>query len=103
MSLKLARGAIEYVKSQDGKIIEAYPTNIRSDNAPPFSTFMGLPDTYLQLSCEWNVGKLRFKVERELNDVVGIKDSKVLEWNLLAHPRSNFGVMELKYWFQMTT
>lgn len=43
ISEKLVFGAIEYVKSQDGKIIEAYPANIHKKNMSPVSTFMGIP------------------------------------------------------------
>jgi GNAT superfamily N-acetyltransferase len=43
---KLILGALEYGRSQGGKIVEAYPTVIRSHNAPPVSTFMGIPKIY---------------------------------------------------------
>jgi len=43
---KLIAGAIEYVKLQGGKIIEAYPTNIRSAKVPPVSSFMGIPKIF---------------------------------------------------------
>ena len=46
LGLKLIEGAIEYVKSQGGKIIEAYPTILKSDKAPPVSTFMGIPKIF---------------------------------------------------------
>ena len=42
LNLKLILGAIEYVKSRGGEIIEAYPTLLKSDKAPPVSTYMGL-------------------------------------------------------------
>jgi hypothetical protein len=40
----LVLGAIEYVKSQGGKIIEAYPANIHKKNMSPVSTFTGIPN-----------------------------------------------------------
>lgn len=40
---KLIQGAIQYVKSRGGKIIESYPTRPRTKNLPPVSSFMGLP------------------------------------------------------------
>ena len=43
---KLIRGAVEYVKSQGGRIIEAYPTAIRKENAPPVSSYMGIPKIF---------------------------------------------------------
>ena len=52
ISLKLIMGAIGYVKDQGGKIIEAYPTRIRSNNAAPVSTFMGIPKILLKAGFE---------------------------------------------------
>ena len=46
LSLKLILGAIEYVKSRGGEIIEAYPSIIRSAKAAPVSTFMGIPKIF---------------------------------------------------------
>lgn len=43
LCFKLILGAIEYVKSRQGKIVEAYPTILRSTKAAPVSTFMGIP------------------------------------------------------------
>ena len=43
LSEKIILGAIEYVKSQGGKIIEAYPVNIHKENMSPVSTFTGIP------------------------------------------------------------
>jgi GNAT superfamily N-acetyltransferase len=40
---KLIRAAVQYVKSQGGKIIEAYPANIHKKNMSPVSTFTGIP------------------------------------------------------------
>ena len=48
LGLKLIRGAIEYVKSCGGEIVESYPTVIRNSNAPPVSTFMGIPKIFKQ-------------------------------------------------------
>ncbi len=39
---KLIQGAIEYVKSQGGHIIEAYPTPSRETKLPPVLSFMGI-------------------------------------------------------------
>ena len=43
---KIIRGAIEYVKTQGGQIVEAYPTNIHKKNMSPVSTFMGIPKIF---------------------------------------------------------
>ena len=48
LTLKLIRGAVEYVRRRGGKIIEAYPTVIRSSQAPPVSIFMGIPAVFNQ-------------------------------------------------------
>lgn len=40
--------AIEYVREQKGKIVEAYPTIPRSDRLPPVSIFMGTPSIFKQ-------------------------------------------------------
>lgn len=42
----LLRGAIGYVHQQGGSIVEAYPTVVRSENAPPVSVFMGTPELF---------------------------------------------------------
>ena len=39
----LIRGAVEYVKDQGGRVIEAYPTQPRKGRLPPVSSFMGTP------------------------------------------------------------
>jgi GNAT superfamily N-acetyltransferase len=52
LSLRLIQGAIEYVKSQGGKIIEAYPTLLKSDKAPPVSSFMGIPKIFQKAGFE---------------------------------------------------
>ncbi len=43
---ELVDGAIDYVKKQGGKIIEAYPTRPRGKELPPVSSFMGLPSVF---------------------------------------------------------
>lgn len=43
LGLNLIKGAIAYVKSRHGKIIEAYPSVLKSGNAAPVSVFMGIP------------------------------------------------------------
>ena len=42
----MLQGVIEYVASQRGKVIEAYPTAPKSKRLPPVSSFMGLPAMY---------------------------------------------------------
>lgn len=39
----LIQGAVEYVRSQGGKVVEAYPTQPREGPLPPVSSFMGIP------------------------------------------------------------
>jgi len=39
----LIRGAVEYVKGQKGKVVEAYPTQPREGQLPPVSSYMGTP------------------------------------------------------------
>ncbi|MBU0495286.1 MAG: GNAT family N-acetyltransferase [Chloroflexi bacterium] len=39
----LIHGTVEYVRSQDGKVVEAYPTQPRGGPLPPVSSYMGLP------------------------------------------------------------
>ncbi|OGO21120.1 MAG: hypothetical protein A2Z14_15255 [Chloroflexi bacterium RBG_16_48_8] len=43
---EMLHGAIEYVKNQGGKIIEAYPTIPKGDPLPPVSSYMGLPSMF---------------------------------------------------------
>lgn len=43
---ELIRGAIEYVKEKGGEIIEAYPTQPRTGQLPPVSSFMGVPNVF---------------------------------------------------------
>ena len=39
----LIRAAVDYVGSQGGKVVEAYPTVPKTDKLPPVSSFMGIP------------------------------------------------------------
>jgi GNAT superfamily N-acetyltransferase len=39
----LIRAAVEYVRSQGGKVVEAYPTQPQGDQLTPSSSYMGLP------------------------------------------------------------
>ncbi len=43
---ELVRGAVEYVRSQGGKVVEAYPTVPRGGRLPPVSSYMGLPEMF---------------------------------------------------------
>lgn len=40
---ELIRGAVEYVKSQGGKVVEAYPTLPKRGSLAPASIYMGVP------------------------------------------------------------
>jgi GNAT superfamily N-acetyltransferase len=40
------QSAIDYVRDQGGKIIEAYPTLPKDQRLPPVSIFMGLPEMF---------------------------------------------------------
>ncbi len=42
----LIRGAAEYVRSQGGKVLEAYPTQPKDGKLPPVSSFMGVPELF---------------------------------------------------------
>jgi GNAT superfamily N-acetyltransferase len=42
----LIQAAIEYVRSQGGKVIEAYPTIPKTGHLPPVSVFMGIPSMF---------------------------------------------------------
>ncbi len=43
---RLIRAAIEYVRGQGGKVIEAYPTIPKGERMPPVSSYMGFPSMY---------------------------------------------------------
>lgn len=48
LTADLIRGAVEYAKSRDARIIEAYPTVSRGGRMPPVSSFMGIPHLFEQ-------------------------------------------------------
>lgn len=43
---ELIRGAVEYARSQGGKVVEAYPTLSEKGRLPPVSSYMGLPQMF---------------------------------------------------------
>jgi len=43
---EILKGAIDYVRGQGGKVIEAYPTAPREGRLPPVSSYMGLPSMF---------------------------------------------------------
>jgi GNAT superfamily N-acetyltransferase len=48
MTLALTRAAIDYVRQQGGKIVEAYPTQPRGRELPSVSSYRGLPAMFEQ-------------------------------------------------------
>ena len=42
----LVRAAVEYVRSRGGNVVEAYPTQPKSDQLSPVSAYMGLPSMF---------------------------------------------------------
>ncbi len=42
----MIRGAVDYVREQGGKVVEAYPTVPRKAKMPPVSSFMGFPAVF---------------------------------------------------------
>jgi GNAT superfamily N-acetyltransferase len=48
MTRQLIRAAIDYVRQNSGKVIEAYPSDPRGRRLAPVSSFMGLPSVYKQ-------------------------------------------------------
>jgi GNAT superfamily N-acetyltransferase len=46
ITLELIRAAVDYVRRQGGKVVEAYPTQPRERRLPPVSSFMGLPGMF---------------------------------------------------------
>ena len=44
----LIQAAVEYVRSQGGNVLEAYPTVVQEKRLPPVSSFMGLPAVFEQ-------------------------------------------------------
>jgi GNAT superfamily N-acetyltransferase len=49
VTVELIRAAIEYVRRQGGRIVEAYPTQPRAAELPPVSSYMGLPSMFEQV------------------------------------------------------
>jgi len=45
----LIRAAVEYVRKQGGKVVEAYPTVPKSKNVPPVSSYMGFPSIFARV------------------------------------------------------
>ena len=43
---KLIQAALDYVRNQGGKVVEAYPTVPQSSRVPPVSSYMGFPATF---------------------------------------------------------
>jgi GNAT superfamily N-acetyltransferase len=48
LTLALIQAAIDYVREQGGRIVEAYPTRPRGRQLPPVSSYMGLPALFEQ-------------------------------------------------------
>jgi GNAT superfamily N-acetyltransferase len=48
----LIRGALDYVRAQGGRIVEAYPTLPRGRRLAPVSSFMGLPAMFARAGFE---------------------------------------------------
>jgi GNAT superfamily N-acetyltransferase len=46
---QLIRGAVEYVRTQGGQVVEAYPTQPRKGQLAPVSSFMGVPTIFERL------------------------------------------------------
>lgn len=46
LTLRLIRAAVDYVRDQGGRVVEAYPTVPGSGTMPPVSVYMGLPDLF---------------------------------------------------------
>jgi GNAT superfamily N-acetyltransferase len=46
---ELIRAAVEYVRSQGGNAVEAYPTQPKNGQLPPVSSYMGLPSMFKKL------------------------------------------------------
>jgi len=45
----LIRAAVEHVRSRGGRMVEAYPTATKTQNAPPTSTYMGFPEAFARV------------------------------------------------------
>jgi GNAT superfamily N-acetyltransferase len=48
LTLELIRAAIEYVRGQGGRIVEAYPSQPKGQRLPPVSSYMGFPALFEQ-------------------------------------------------------
>lgn len=46
LTLRMIRAAVDYVRDQGGRVVEAYPTVPGSGTMPPVSVYMGLPDLF---------------------------------------------------------
>jgi len=46
LSLAMIEAAVDYVKNQGGRVVEAYPTVPRGGKLPPVSSFMGFPAVF---------------------------------------------------------
>ncbi len=46
LTQRLIRAAVDYVRAQGGRVVEAYPTVPRSGVLPPVSVYMGLPQAF---------------------------------------------------------
>ncbi|MEW6750661.1 MAG: GNAT family N-acetyltransferase [Candidatus Latescibacterota bacterium] len=49
IALALVRSAVEHVRAQGGRIVEAYPTVPRRGRLPAVSSYMGVPSLYARL------------------------------------------------------
>ncbi len=49
MTRELIRAAVEYVRTQGGNVVEAYPTQPKSGQLSPFSSYMGVPSMFEKL------------------------------------------------------
>jgi len=46
IAVPLVRAAVEHVRTQGGRVVEAYPTPPKDHLLSPYSSFMGLPSIY---------------------------------------------------------
>jgi len=44
----MIRGAVDHVRGQGGRMVEAYPTVPRDGKLPPVSSFMGFPEIFVR-------------------------------------------------------
>ncbi len=52
ITIDIIKGAVDYVRREGGKVVEAYPTEPRGRRLAPVSSFMGLPSLYKQAGFE---------------------------------------------------